>query len=72
MGIKLGIYRHYKGSLYRVTGVATHSETLERFVVYQALYAERSLWVRPYEMFIESVKVDGKTIPRFTYVREKE
>ena len=60
-----GLYRHYKGNDYRVVGLARHSETLEPVVVYQALYGERGLWVRPAAMFIERVEIDGKSVPRF-------
>lgn len=65
---KPGTYRHYKGSLYEVVDVATHSETEERLVVYRALYGERGLWVRPLVMFTETVEVDGETVPRFAPV----
>jgi len=65
-----GKYRHYKGNLYEVIGVARHSETLEEMVVYRALYGEGGLWVRPLGMFLESVEIDGKTVPRFAYVEE--
>ena len=60
-----GIYRHYKNKDYKVLAVATHKETLEKMVVYQALYGERGIWVRPLQMFVEKVLVDGKEIPRF-------
>lgn len=60
-----GVYRHYKGNLYDVIGVATHSETGERLVVYRPQYGERALWVRPLEMFMETVVVDGVERPRF-------
>lgn len=60
-----GIYRHYKNKDYKVLAVATHSETLEKMVVYQALYGERGIWVRPLAMFVEMVEIDGKEIPRF-------
>lgn len=63
-----GLYRHYKGNDYRVLGLARHSETLEPLVVYQALYGERGLWVRPAAMFGESVEVNGRRQPRFAYV----
>lgn len=63
-------YRHYKGNLYEVVGVARHSETLEEMVVYRALYGEGGLWVRPMGMFLENVTVDGKTVPRFAYTGE--
>lgn len=60
-----GCYRHYKGGRYEVIGVARHSETHEPLVVYRPLYGEGALWVRPYEMFIETVVVDGLAQPRF-------
>ncbi len=63
-----GRYRHYKGSDYRVLGLARHSETLEPLVVYQALYGEHGLWVRPAAMFTESVCFNGHPVPRFAYV----
>lgn len=61
-----GRYRHYKGHDYEVIGVARHSETEESFVVYRALYGERGLWVRPAAMFLDTVTVDGRSVPRFT------
>lgn len=67
--MKLGIYRHYKGKEYEVIGIAKHSETLEDFVVYRALYGEGELWIRPLKMFEEQVVVDGKMAPRFAYVK---
>ncbi|MFN3712274.1 MAG: DUF1653 domain-containing protein [Alcanivoracaceae bacterium] len=65
--IRPGIYRHYKGNLYRVMDVATHSETLEKVVVYRPLYGERALWVRPLSMFVEDVSVNGVMVPRFAW-----
>lgn len=65
MSVVPGLYRHYKGQRYRVLGTARHSETLEPLVVYQALYGEHGLWVRPAAMFAESVSVEGRTVPRF-------
>jgi hypothetical protein len=65
---KAGRYRHYKGNEYEVLGTVTHSETDEPMVLYRALYGARGLWVRPLEMFCESVTVEGKTVPRFAYV----
>ena len=65
-----GKYRHYKGNFYEVIGVARHSETLEEMVVYRALYGEGGLWVRPLGMFLETVTVDGQTVPRFAFVEE--
>ena len=60
-----GTYRHYKGNLYEVIGVARHSETEEELVVYRARYGERGLWVRPLTMFQQMVTVDGRLVPRF-------
>lgn len=70
MELKPGIYRHFKGNLYRLIGVASHSETLEPMVVYQALYGEQGLWVRPAAMWTEPVNKDGYSGPRFTYIEE--
>ncbi|MGZ5244611.1 MAG: DUF1653 domain-containing protein [Bacteroidia bacterium] len=71
--IKPGKYKHYKGKYYEVTALANHSETLEKMVVYKALYniedfGEGSLWVRPLNMFLEKVMVDGVEVPRFEFV----
>lgn len=66
-----GRYRHYKGNLYQVIDVAFHSESEEPLVVYRKLYGDRSLWVRPLEMFLEDVLVDGQSVPRFAWVGEE-
>ncbi|MBI5770459.1 MAG: DUF1653 domain-containing protein [Verrucomicrobia bacterium] len=63
-----GRYRHYKGNEYRVLGLARHSETLEPLVVYQALYGERGLWVRPAAMFVETIELAGRRVARFAFV----
>lgn len=68
--IKPGIYRHYKNKKYKVICEATHSETREEVVVYQCLYGDYSMWVRPKEMFSEFVEVEGKQVPRFEFVSE--
>ena len=65
MQIEKGLYRHYKGNLYEVILSARHSETEEWMVVYKALYGDEGFWVRPYEMFTETVVVEGKALPRF-------
>ena len=64
-GLKPGVYRHFKGNLYELIGVATHSETLEPMVVYRQLYG-----VRPAAMWTERVERDGYAGPRFAYVGE--
>lgn len=66
--IRPGRYRHFKGNEYRVLYLARHSETLEPMVVYQALYGERGIWVRPVGMWNEMVERDGKRCRRFTYL----
>ena len=63
-----GLYRHYKGQHYTVLGVARHSETDERLVVYRPEYGDRDLWVRPLAMFTEMVEVNGQPVPRFACV----
>jgi hypothetical protein len=63
--IELGIYRHYKGHEYEVIGVARHSETLEPMVIYRAMYGEKEFWVRPLEMFLEKIQIDGVSKLRF-------
>jgi len=67
--LNTGLYRHYKGHDYFVFQVATHSETRESLVFYRCLYGDYSWWVRPLEMFCETVEVAGETIARFSFVR---
>ena len=68
---KKGIYRHYKGHEYELIGIANHSETLEKMVVYRALYGEGELWVRPLSMWSEAVTVGEKNVPRFAYITDR-
>ncbi len=63
-----GRYRHYKGKDYMVLGLARHSETGEELVVYRQEYGQRDLWVRPKQMFLENVTVNGQDVPRFQYL----
>jgi hypothetical protein len=72
MSLQAGLYRHYKGADYKVLGTVRHSETEETLVLYQALYGEFGLWVRPLAMFAESVEVDGEQVPRFTLIEAEE
>lgn len=61
MEVKIkGIYRHYSGDLYIVEDIGTHSETLEKCVIYRALYEDNKVWIRPYDMFIEEVNKNGQ------------
>ena len=66
--IQPGLWRHFKGNLYRVQGIALHSETGEEMVVYQALYGEHGLWVRPASMWLEQVERENYSGPRFVRV----
>ena len=68
--VKPGRYRHFKGKEYEVIGTATHSETLEEYAVYHALYGEGKLWIRPAAMWNELVEKDGRKVPRFVYLGE--
>lgn len=70
MTVKKGIYRHFKGNLYEVLEVARHSETMEEFVVYKALYGEQGIWIRPLDMFDETIERDGITLKRFALVEQ--
>ncbi|MCG8905708.1 DUF1653 domain-containing protein [Pseudomonas sp. DP-17] len=72
MRLQPGLYRHYKGQQYRVLGVARHSESEEEVVIYQALYGEFGLWVRPLSMFTEAVEVNGERLPRFALVSAED
>ena len=72
MTIKPGLYRHFKGSEYQVLEVARHSETMEEFVVYRALYGDGGLWVRPLGMFAETVERDGEVMPRFRFIEPQK
>lgn len=69
--LKPGVYRHYRGNEYRVLCVAKNSETLEDFVVYEALHVNfvSKTWVRPLAMFREAIEIDGKKVRRFQYIR---
>lgn len=74
--LKSGIYKHYKGGLYLILGLARHSETDEKLVAYVPLQIKSGqtgprITVRPYEMFFDEVIVDGVKLPRFDYVGEE-
>jgi hypothetical protein len=71
MEIKTGSkYRHYKGMEYRVHNLVRHSETLEWLVFYECLYenSKGKFWVRPLEMFLEEVDLNGKRVARFALI----
>ena len=66
--MKLGKYKHYKGNLYKVLGIAKHSETQEELVVYTD---DNQMWARPKKMFLENVNVEGKEVPRFEFIENE-
>lgn len=77
MSVKKWIYKHYKNKLYEVIDVATHTETQEELVIYKVLYDipwknKNDLWVRPMNMFFETLLIDGLEKPRFEYIWNKK
>ncbi len=65
-------YRHFKGGIYKFVGIAKDSESQKEMVVYQAVYGERQMWVRPKEMFFGEVVRDGKRMLRFQELSDEE
>jgi len=63
-------YRHFKNKNYKIVAIAHHSETLEDYVVYQALYGQQEIWVRPAAMWNETIERNGRTFQRFTLIEE--
>ncbi|NNM43582.1 MAG: DUF1653 domain-containing protein [Chlamydiae bacterium] len=70
--IKKGIYEHYKGNTYKVIAVGRHSENLEEMVIYQDCSDESKWWIRPVSLFLETISIEDKEIPRFRFLREVE
>ncbi len=73
--IKKGIYKHYKGGLYRVIGIGINRDTFKEFVVYEMLYDSQdypkgTIWLRAKDNFLESVKVDNKEVKRFAFMKK--
>jgi hypothetical protein len=73
--VQTGQYRHFKGKIYEVINTAKDKDTLEDFVIYRACYSspefkDGQLRIRPQKMFLETVIVDGKEIPRFTFLED--
>jgi hypothetical protein len=66
--IDIGVYMHYKGTMYNVLGVSCHSETYEPMVMYRALTEESITWTRPYSMFFDMIESNGKQVRRFEKV----
>jgi len=72
MTIEKGIYRHFKGNTYQVIDIARHSENQQYMVLYRALYGARGLWVRPLEMFVEEVEIEGQKRPRCALIESAD
>lgn len=66
--LKTGIYRHYKGNLYRLLFLARHTETMEELVIYQDIKDPAKIWARPAAMWEETVQTGGQAVPRFEYL----
>jgi hypothetical protein len=64
------LYEHYKGQRYKILAIARNSETLEEMAVYQALYGENNVWVRPLKMFLENVVIHGQSQQRFKKIHQ--
>jgi hypothetical protein len=60
------VYRHYKGGIYNVIGMGKHTETGEEVVIYEG--ANGKLWVRPVNMFMEEIEVNGVKVKRFQHL----
>jgi len=68
--VRRGRYRHYKNNEYELIDIVHHSETQEALVLYRALYGDFGLWVRPFDMFFETIDIDGEKVERFQYIGE--
>ncbi len=67
------MYKHYKGGLYKIVDCGIHTETKEEMVVYKSLNtsdnsSSATLWIRPRNMFEESVDLNGRAVGRFTAI----
>ncbi len=70
MDVKInGVYRHYKGNVYKVLAVAKHSETLEDLVIYQDTNNDSKIWARPLAMWNDEVQVNDKLVKRFELIK---
>lgn len=67
--IRAGIYKHFKGGMYKVISIALHSETKEEMVVYRSLKDEDQLWVKSLVMFCENIEAEGKMVQRFQFIK---
>lgn len=65
---KKGIYKHFKGNYYLVIDIGKHTDTLEEFIIYKALYDNGDIWIRPLYQFNEAVKYNNECVPRFKFI----
>lgn len=71
-----GLYQHYSGNHYTISAIARHTETLEEYVVYTKAVGdghtpEDNVWIRPVEMFTETIMINQEALPRFALIRKK-
>lgn len=66
-----GLYRHYKGNKYQVIGVGLHTETEEKLIIYKSFHEPQLIWARPFDMFFDTVIVNGKKVQRFEKLEDK-
>lgn len=74
--INAGIYRHYKGGIFKVVAVAKMDDSNEEYVVFHSVYqgierGEGGWWIRRKEEFNEEVEYRGRTVPRFKFVSKQ-
>ena len=67
--IKKGTYQHFKGNYYQVLNIARHSETEEYMVVYHPENTPDDIWIRPLDMFVQTIERDGKSLERFKFIK---
>ncbi len=68
--LKIGTYQHFKGNYYQVLHIARHSETEEYMVVYHPKNNKNDIWVRPLNMFAETIEINGNKQQRFSYINK--
>ncbi len=68
--LRKGFYQHYKGPYYEVLDLVRHSESEEWLVLYRTCYGDWGRWVRPYDMFVETVVLADGERPRFAWAGE--
>jgi hypothetical protein len=72
MKVSPGIYKHFKGHVYRVIGTAKHSENLAEHIVYVSITDPEDIWVRPADMFLDIIERDGNKFQRFELLEDNK